>query len=205
MFKIILVYCVVLFSLIGKTAISADLGKGVMAFQDKDYETALVELIPLANKGVFRAQNVLYIMYLNGFGVKKDVKEGEKWMRMGAESGNSTAQYIYGQLYIGGEYVKQDLSKAHKWLLRSAQQGEQMGYDYLYYMYLGGYGVQKNVTTALKLFLLQDLLGGVASEKRLKEMYDQITQSQRKEAEDFVESCKLQKFKNCLTEIEIGK
>jgi uncharacterized protein len=55
-------------------ALSADYKKGLVAAQKGDFETALQEWRPLAEKGDIRSQFNLGLMYETGRGVLKDYK-----------------------------------------------------------------------------------------------------------------------------------
>ena len=61
---------------------SADLQKGLAAWNSGDYATALRELKPLAEQGDAYAQNNLGSMYESGHGVPQDNKTAVKWYRL---------------------------------------------------------------------------------------------------------------------------
>ena len=67
---------VLLFSLLlGAPSYSADFNKGLTAYNNGDYATALKEWTPLAEQGVAEAQYNLGVMYQEGAGVPQDYKE----------------------------------------------------------------------------------------------------------------------------------
>ena len=105
---------------------SADFKRGVDAYKNKDYATALRELKPLAkNKGalslfyskedVIIAQYNLGVMYDKGQGVPQDNKTAVKWYRLAAEQGNAYAQGNLGVMYASGQGVLKDYVYAHMW------------------------------------------------------------------------------------------
>jgi TPR repeat protein len=55
--------------------------------------------------------------------VKKEPPEAVKWFRLGAESGNSSAQYNLGLSLANGEGVEVDAVEAHAWWSIAAAQG----------------------------------------------------------------------------------
>jgi len=66
---------------------SADFQKGLTAYDNGDYATALREWKPLAEQGYYNAQNNLGVMYDSGRGVPQDYKTAVKWYRLAAEQG----------------------------------------------------------------------------------------------------------------------
>ena len=68
---------------------SADYQKGVDAYNEGDYATALREWEPLAEQGDALVQFNLGFMYDNGYGVPQNYKTALKWYRRSAEQGES--------------------------------------------------------------------------------------------------------------------
>ena len=100
---------------------SADWDKGVTAYQNGDYATALKEWTPLAEQGNAYAQFNLGLMYKYGDGVPQDYSTAVKWYTLSAEQGNATAQSNLGLMYANGNGVPQDYKTAVKWLKLSAE------------------------------------------------------------------------------------
>ena len=68
--RTLIIIPVLLFSLfLGASSYSADFNKGLDAYNDGDYATALKEWKPLAEEGNADAQYNLGVMYKNGWGV----------------------------------------------------------------------------------------------------------------------------------------
>ena len=88
---------------------------GAAAYKQGDYDTALREWRPLAERGNAGAQLNLGYMYDNGYGVPQDYAEAIKWYRKAAEQGNDRAQYNLGLMYDIGYGVPQDVVRAHMW------------------------------------------------------------------------------------------
>src|SRR5690348_2619505 len=55
--------------------------EGIQALKSKDYQTALLILRPLAEKGDAQAQSALGFMYVGGLGVPKNDVEAMNWYR----------------------------------------------------------------------------------------------------------------------------
>jgi len=95
---------------------SADFNKGLLAYNNGDYATALKEWTPLAEQGDAQAQNNLALMYDFGEGVLQDYQTAVKWYTLAAEQGLAKSQYNLGISYAKGEGVFQDYTYAHMWL-----------------------------------------------------------------------------------------
>ena len=102
----------------------ADYDEGWAAWLAGDYETALREFQPLAERGDARAQLNLGLMYANGHGVPQDSAEAVKWYNRAAEQGIATAQSNLGLMYALGLGVLQNLVLAYMWFDLATMQGE---------------------------------------------------------------------------------
>jgi hypothetical protein len=59
---------------------AADFNKGYEAFNIGDYETAIVEWLPLAEQGDADSQFNLALLYRSGEGVLQNLKTALKWL-----------------------------------------------------------------------------------------------------------------------------
>ena len=100
----------------GSSAFAQDFDKAMDAYDAGDYQTAVQQLLPLAEQGNANAQFGLGFMYGNGEGVLQDHKEAVRWYRLAAEQGEATAQFNLGLRYVNGKGVLQDYITAHMWL-----------------------------------------------------------------------------------------
>jgi len=101
----------------------ADFQAGFDAYNGGDYDTALKEFRPLAERGKAVAQWSLGFMYERGQGVPQDYQEAMMWYRLAAEQGSETAQLFLGEMYCCVKGAKEDLVQAHKWFNLAASQG----------------------------------------------------------------------------------
>jgi hypothetical protein len=111
--------------LLALPAYGQDFQKGLDAYINGDYATALKEWSPLAEQGYAGAQNNLGIMYKNGRGVLQDYAEAVRLYRLAAEQGLADAQYSLGWMYYNGKGVAQDYVLAHMWANLAAAQGNE--------------------------------------------------------------------------------
>ncbi len=70
----------------------ADFQAGVDAYNDGDYDTALKEFRPLAERGKAVAQWSLGIMYERGRGVPQDSVQADRWYTLAASQGDDLAE-----------------------------------------------------------------------------------------------------------------
>ena len=97
-----------LLSLLSFPGWSADFDKGVTAFENGDFATALREWTPLAEQGDARARFSLGEMYEKGKGVLQDDKTAVKWYTLASEQGHAEAQYNLGVMYDTYSYGFRD-------------------------------------------------------------------------------------------------
>lgn len=102
---------------------SADLKKGIEAYEAEDYATALSEFQPLADQGVPEAQSQLSRLYYHGYGVRKNYKKAGELAKAAAEKGDKIGENMLGLLAIDGLGTKKDLKAAEKYFLSSAEKG----------------------------------------------------------------------------------
>jgi uncharacterized protein len=156
----------------------ADFDRGLAAYNQGDYATALKEFLAAAEQGHVGAQVNLGMMYRDGRGIPKDYTEAERWYRKAAEQGYASAQFKLGlmyenakavrwlqlaaeqghagaQLHLGLRYangrgVTKNYSESENWYRRAAEQGLGSAQANLGYMYKDGHGVVKNYVQAYK-------------------------------------------------------
>jgi hypothetical protein len=104
-------------------AAAQDYTRGMEAYRQGDYATAITNWRPLAERGHAAAQSSLGFMYNYGHGVPRDYTEALKWYRRAARQGFPAAQYHLGFLYTKGFGVPQDYLRAHMWFSLGAEGG----------------------------------------------------------------------------------
>jgi hypothetical protein len=142
----------VIFLLSSATVAGADLEKGLAAFAEGNYETALAECQPLADEGNVGAQFCLGRMYANGFGVAMDDALALKWYGLAAAAGHAEAQYNLAVMHANGWGVVMDDVPAVGFYQLAAEQGYVAAQTALGFCYKHGAGVEKNLQTAYMWF-----------------------------------------------------
>lgn len=102
---------------------SAGFDEGLAAYKQKDFDTALGEFVPLAEKGHGLSQFYLGLLYGFGDGVKKDLAEAVRWWRLASVQGNIAAQSNLGFMYKYGNGVTKDPVAAYMWSKIAAEGG----------------------------------------------------------------------------------
>ena len=102
----------------------ADFAAGLSAYQKGDYEGALKEWQPLAERGNTVAQFNVGLMYYEGQGVGQDYARAAEWFQRAADQGYAKAQYDLGAMYGVGKGVKRDFVEAYMWLDLCAASGD---------------------------------------------------------------------------------
>lgn len=128
--------------------VAAGLDEGKEAFKRRDYQTAMRELLPLAEQGVAEAQMGVGIMHANGQGVAENPAEAAKWFRRAAEQGLADAQTELGAMHFMGIGVAKNEREAVNWYRRAAEQGHPQAQFNLASMYSAGSGVAQDYVLA---------------------------------------------------------
>jgi len=123
---------------------SADLEKGLAAFNEGDYATSLAECQPLADEGIAGAQFCVGRLYANGFGVAMDDEQAIKWYTLACDGGHAEARFNLGVMYANGWGVDMNWDEAARFYVLSAEQGFVPAQKALAYAYGHGMGVQKD-------------------------------------------------------------
>lgn len=125
-------------------AFSADLQKGLDAFNEGDYATSLAECQPLAEAGDAGAQFCIGRLYANGFGVAMDDALAIKWYSLAADAGHAEAQFNLGVMYANGWGVDMNWEESARYYLLAAEQGFVPAQKALAYAFGHGMGVTKD-------------------------------------------------------------
>lgn len=97
------------------------MGQGVL--QGTQVNASPAELLRAARGGDVESMRILGKMLIEGKGVKRDVKNGVKWMKMAAEEGDAGAMLIMGDLYRNGTGVPHDMEKAVEYYILADENG----------------------------------------------------------------------------------
>ncbi len=130
----------------------AGFDEAAAAFAAGDYAKALQESRPLAEKGDARSQYALGVLYENGYGVEKDLKQAAAWYLKAAKQGNTDAQYNLGAMYEHGVGMAVNYAEAARWYRPAAESGDIDALSNLGVLYQSGKGVPQDKVLAMALY-----------------------------------------------------
>jgi TPR repeat protein len=162
------------FILLGNIAVAhaADLEKGKKAYDSGDYESALLEFVPLAEQGDGAAQNYLGLMYLEGIGVPKNQNTGLMWIKKVQKETENAQTHIGLRYNFGWHSFPQNHKKAIIWFTKAAEQGDSAGQYFLGFKYRWGEGVEKNNKTAANWYIKAAKQGHAHAQHSLAGLYE---------------------------------
>lgn len=182
--------------LAGSAGAQAGLKEGISAYRNGNYPVVLKELVPLAEKGEAKAQEILGEMYGAGAGVPQDHAKAAFWYRKAAEQGNAPAQMSLGVMYERGIGVPQDDKEAVSWLHKAAEQGYAEALYTLGGVYERGLGATRvDLVQAHKWFNIAIAAGFDIAQDNLEEIEAKMSREQieaaRQSAKEWLATHKL--------------
>ncbi len=190
-----LLFCVAI--LTTAPAFSFPLEEGANAYEDGDYETALLKLRPLAEQGDEYAQFYLGKMYQNGWGVPQDYKKAIKWFSESAYRGDATAQFYLGVMYSNGEGVPQDYHQGARFFRMSAERGDQDSQHNLGVMYAEGLGVPKDYVLGYMWLNIGASNGAENGDLARDTLAEIMSREQIEKAQDLTRECIAKGYEGC--------
>jgi len=109
------------------------------ALAQGDFDLAAAKFMELAERGVTSAQLNLAFLYLQGHGVRKDLAETIRWLRLAAEH-DSVAAYSLAELHLRGVAAPRDISRAERLLKHAVYLGMCCGVAEAHYLLAAIYG-----------------------------------------------------------------
>jgi TPR repeat protein len=107
-------------------------------------------------------------MYRDGLGVPKDAGSALKWLKKGADAGDSNSAMDIGEVYRQGQGVPVDYAGAMKWYRQAADEGNDMAMYHIGQMYDAGNGVKADRQAALEWYRKGADLGNDDCRAKLK-------------------------------------
>jgi len=172
-------FAVLIAFLISPAAVlSADLQKGLAAFDEGDYATSLAECQPLAEEGNTVAQFCVGRLYANGFGVAMDDALSLKWYGLAAAGGHAEAQYNLGVMHANGWGVQMNDVPAAGYYRLAADQGYTPALAALGFSYKHGAGVDKDLVQAVMWFDIAAQMGDMTASSERDDLAEHMTQDE---------------------------
>lgn len=99
----------------------ASFDKGVLAFENEDFQSALKEFLPLAKAG--NAGAMAYVGRIYDEGLEQPA-EAAAWFLKAAQKGDAESRTRLAQMYQSGEGVEKNEGLALEWYAKAAAQGD---------------------------------------------------------------------------------
>jgi hypothetical protein len=190
-------FSIVIFWGLSVPAIADDFDKGVTAYSNGDYISAIQFWTPLAERGNNLAQYNLGVVYEHGEGVPKDAKIAVKWYTLAAEQGDATAQFSLGLIYRNGKGIPQNYETAVKWYTFAAEQGYTKAQYNLGLMHYNGEGVLLDFVYAHMWADISASKGSGLAMKLLKLLTEKMNSTQIAEAHVLAKKCIDKNYNDC--------
>ncbi|MCH8184461.1 MAG: sel1 repeat family protein [Proteobacteria bacterium] len=101
----------------------AEYAAGLRAYNEGNFESAILELEPLVERGHSGAELMLGVMYLRGQGYRRDEGLAAVWMYKAARKGEAGAQLVLGSQLLYGRGVRRNVREALMWLTLAGESG----------------------------------------------------------------------------------
>ena len=179
------VCCVLLAAaLFASSTATAQVSKGMEAYDMGDYETAMAECLPAAEAGDPIGQFCIGRMYANGFGVAMDDIQALQWYGMAAEQGHAEALYNLGVMHANGWGVPMDDAAAAELFTQAAELGSVLAQMSLANLCRTGRGLERDIVAAYKWYAIADELGHMNAYFKLDELAPDLSEEERQLAEE---------------------
>src|SRR5207245_994018 len=121
-------------------AYGADIKSAQSAYEQRDYQKALKQFRPLAQKGDPIAERYLGVMYRLGYGVARNPDIAIEWFKRSAGAGDPFAQAALGSIFLDRKMYQESAA----YYAQAAKQGHSEAQLQLGYSYALGQGVQSS-------------------------------------------------------------
>lgn len=119
------------------------------------------------------SQTHLAEMYLEGWGVERDLSEALKWFMPSAQRGYALSEYKVGLVYLRGDAkVRRDVTLAVEWFNKAAVRGFARAQNDLGVLYEEGNGVPRNDREAARWYRLAAEQGWALAQINLALLYE---------------------------------
>lgn len=132
------------------------------------------------------SQTHLAEMYLEGWGVKRDLAEALRWFMPSAQRGYPLSEYKVGLVYQSGDAnVRRDMAQTVDWFNKAAANGFARAQNDLGFLYEKGDGVARNEREAARWYRLAAEQGWALGQINLAKLYEEGKGLERNREEAF--------------------
>ena len=162
-----------LFMLTANGVQASSLNDGLRAFKAGDYQQAMADWKPLAEKNNPDALYNIGLLYMKGLGVEKDYRAAKHWFKQAAKYGSVDAAYNLGVMYKKRRFGYPSSKDALYWWRQAAERGHAPSQFNLGVMLAYGNGTKKDTDAALKLWQKAARQGNPDAIATLARVYEQ--------------------------------
>ena len=131
---------------------AGDLNNGIFQLNRGEFKAAIAEFEPLVKDQYSPAQYQMALVYLNGWGVKKNPQKAVELLELSAAQHYPDALISLSTMYTEGELVKQDLKVAFTLMEKAANKDFPRAQFNVAVMYAQAAGVPKNLENAARWY-----------------------------------------------------
>lgn len=154
----------------GVDRFKANLGRAYAGIDE--YEEAKAWLAPLVEKANPLAQNLMGLMYKNGWGVEQNYEAAAPLFLAAAETGHAGAQHDIAWAYGEGRGLPKDDAKMADWMAKSAATGYHQAQYNMGRLYLWGRGVERDLDAGIELLKAAAVQGQQRANYDLADLYE---------------------------------
>ncbi len=184
--KKIIAHILLLLLLYGCQGQKGDLQKGIAAYQQSDYQTALIELEPLAEAGNAQAQFYVATLFLNGWGVDANLTTAFNYYKESAAQDYLESQHITGAMYYLGWGTEKNHQKALKHFMPAAMAGDVDSQFHVGLIYFEGSAGEQDYVKAYRWFGVSAKQGKPLSVAFQAQAKEQLTEDELQESDIFI-------------------
>lgn len=145
-------FCLSMLSSVSSFAYQGDLDQGIYELNRGSFKAAINEFEPLVAQEYSPAQYQMALIYLNGFGVKKDSNKAFELLSLSSAQNYPDALFSLSLMYSEGDIVKKDLKTAFALMERAAIRNLVSAQFNLGVMYFNGTGTYKDYKKAARWY-----------------------------------------------------
>jgi TPR repeat protein len=145
-------FCLSMLSSVSSFAFQGDLDQGIFELNRGAFKAAIREFEPLVVQEYSPAQYQMALIYLNGYGVKKDPMKAYELLSLSSSQNYPDALFSLSLMYSEGEIVEKDLKTAFALMERAAIRNLVSAQFNLGVMYFNGLGTYKDYIKAARWY-----------------------------------------------------
>jgi len=131
---------------------AGDLELGIFQLNRGEFKEAIAEFEPLLAEEYSPAQYQMALIYLNGWGVKKDPQKAFELLNLASAQNNPDALFSLSLMYSEGKIVKKDLKTAYTLMEKAANKNLASAQFNLAVMLADGKGAYQNSQKAARWY-----------------------------------------------------